>query len=321
MNGNLVNDTVGISENDYISNFQFVRTASGSSIGSNTLDCIVGMAPSTGGYRGDSFPLRLISTGLLSSQVVSYYIDSTSLSGELIFGGADTTKYYGSISWLPKYPQNSIYWSTFIGNITIPSNSSANIYVNTTLTAVFDSGTTLALFPLKTAASINTYLNATVLQNSGGSVQYQLSSSSCKNLASLPNITLSIGGSVFTLTPNDYLWTCAQNTCCTLFIGQDVDFMLLGNYFLKKYYTIFDYGKCQIGFALSTGAAAGSASANLSPVNSPSNNYNYTTTSQQQQQQQQGNNGKGSGSVVSMSRSSNSLLSLIVSTLSLIMLM
>ncbi len=60
-------------------------------MGSNSLDCIVGMAPSTGGFRGDSFPLRLMSSGKLSSKVVSYYIDGTYLSGELIYGGVDTT--------------------------------------------------------------------------------------------------------------------------------------------------------------------------------------------------------------------------------------
>lgn len=274
--GNLANDTVSISAKDNITNFQFVSASAGTLLGSNMLHCLVGMAPSTGGYQGDSFPLRLMSSGEMTSNVVSYYIDSTSVYGELIFGGVDTTKYSGTISWLPKYPSNTKYWSSWVGPITVPSQPSVQIYVNTSINVIFDTGTTLALFPLKTAASINQFLGANSQQTVGGTTYYSFPSCGNVHEWQVPNISMSLGGQIITLSYQQYLYQ-SGGACYTIFNGQDINFMLLGNVFLQNFYFIFDYDKGQVGIAASTGLAVGNG--NLSSITTPT----VTTTSPQHQ--------------------------------------
>merc|ERR1711964_793788 len=76
----------------------------------------------------------------------------------------------------------------------------------------------------------------------------------CSKVASLPTLTVTLGGGkVFTLEGKDYTISM-QGKCLFAFMGIDMPpsvgpIFILGDVFMRKYYTVFDYGNKQVGFA------------------------------------------------------------------------
>jgi hypothetical protein len=82
-----------------------------------------------------------------------------------------------------------------------------------------------------------------------------------RSLSSFPNVTFTIGGQVFTLTPLQYLIIVGDGlgsyVCATIFSPSDSPdpngnpLWTLGDYFLYRVYTIYDIINNQVGFARS----------------------------------------------------------------------
>lgn len=80
-------------------------------------------------------------------------------------------------------------------------------------------------------------------------------------MSSFPNVTFTIGGKEFTLTALDYLLIFQESSksysCYTVFYPSDFQdsngnyLWILGDYFLYRYYSIFDIVNNQVGFAQS----------------------------------------------------------------------
>jgi len=81
----------------------------------------------------------------------------------------------------------------------------------------------------------------------------------CDSIPSLPTFTLNIGGTTFTLTPQQYInvMTVDQSQICISgFMGMDLPpqigpLWILGDVFMAAYYTQFDFGNKRVGFATS----------------------------------------------------------------------
>jgi cathepsin D len=232
----------------------FAQCTSLTGMSGDVNDGILGLAyPSL--TSGGEKPLfyNMWSEGLISEAIFSFYLDpdtSAASGGELIFGGVDTTKYIGSITYIPVAIEG--YWEFQMNSVTVGST-----VVSSSAYAIADTGTTLIIGPTTQVKALNVALGGTYDSSSG------LYTVNCltRSLSSFPDVTFTIGGTSFTLTPLQYLLIYQNQrnnyVCYSVFAPSNLQdsngnyFWILGDYFLYRYYSIFDIVNNRIGLATS----------------------------------------------------------------------
>ncbi|GAB5353345.1 hypothetical protein AAMO2058_000029000 [Amorphochlora amoebiformis] len=179
-------------------------------------------------------------------QVFAFYFGSEAkgTQSEMVIGGTDPNHYTGEFKYVPLNART--YWQFSLSRISIGSVDHAeNFTVSSDLSidAIADTGTTLIVGPSALMDKINEAVGG---QMSGGMYFFD-----CDKVSSMPNINFEMGGHVFPLAPEDYVIR-QQGMCFSGFEGQDSPrpLIILGDVFLRKYYTVFDAGNLRLGFAL-----------------------------------------------------------------------
>ncbi|KAG8246778.1 hypothetical protein J6590_077119 [Homalodisca vitripennis] len=191
--------------------------------------------------------VNMIKQGVVNEPVFAFYLnkasdsssgDSSSGEGaELVLGGVDPNHYTGDFTYTPVIEQT--YWKIQIDGITLGSNEICSTYP-----AIPDSGTSLLYGPSEFTDQIN--------QAIGGEESDGTYIVDCTTIDSLPDVTIYIGGKPFVLHPQDYIISMptesGEDVCVSTFIGSDnLSFFILGDVFMRKYYTVFDMGNNQVG--------------------------------------------------------------------------
>jgi len=184
---------------------------------------------------------NMINEKVIDTGVFSFYLPSSTLKkGELDIGGIDTTKYTGDLFYHPL--SQKTYWEIAIDDITLGGSS-----VTAVRSAIIDTGTSLLVGPKSDVKALTKTLGATCSIFTGECMI------DCSKLPSLPTIDIGFGGKTFNLTPQQYVLN-VEGECLVGIMGMDIPapagpLWILGDVFIREYFTVFDVDNSRIGVA------------------------------------------------------------------------
>lgn len=182
------------------------------------------------------------SQGLVSENQFAFYFSKTDgVDGELTLGGYDETKFSGSLTWIPLISES--YWEVSLFFFLWGTQP-----VSAATKAVLDTGTSILAGPSADVAKLALLAGATPFPLNPR--EYTID---CSKISSLPSLSIGLNGRTCTLEPADYIIN-AGGLCLFGFTGIDIPsprgpLWILGDIFLRKYYSVFDYANNQVGVA------------------------------------------------------------------------
>lgn len=177
--------------------------------------------------------------GSINKGLFSVFLGATAEEeSEILFGSYRPEHMASKITWVPVL--NTGFWQVPLEVVAVRGKPLANI---SNSSAVLDTGTSLLAGP---PVAINALLDDLNV------------ATDCSNFAKLPDVSFVIGGNTFSLSPEEYVDRNAEGTDCTMpLMTQDVKpgegpVWILGDPFLRKYYTVYDRDTMQVGFAIAS---------------------------------------------------------------------
>ncbi|KIM82570.1 hypothetical protein PILCRDRAFT_820438 [Piloderma croceum F 1598] len=257
--GDEYTDTVTFSSSLKISK-QSIGVATESS-GFNNVDGILGLGPvdlTVGTLSDQSKSIPTVTDSLfadkaITSDTLGIFFQPTgskASSGELTFGGVDTSKTSGTVEYVPvtKTSPASRYWG-------IDQSISYGSKAILTGSGLVDTGTTLVLL---STTSFNVYKSATggVLDSATGLLKI-----TSKQYSALKPLNFKVGSNTYTLNANAQIWPRSLNTqiggaansiyLIAADLGQtSSEFEFISGYaFLERFYSVYDTKNKRVGFA------------------------------------------------------------------------
>ncbi|KAF3763041.1 hypothetical protein M406DRAFT_83961 [Cryphonectria parasitica EP155] len=181
---------------------------------------------------------NMIDQKLIDEPVFAFYLSSDGDGSEVVFGGSDKAHYTGKIVNIPV--RRKAYWEVDLDGITIDGETAS--FEDSGI--ILDTGTSL----IALTTDIAEMLNAQIGAKKGYSGTYTLE---CNTRDSLPDITFGLAGYNFTIGPYDYTIE-SGGSCISAFMGLNLPAGLqgiLGDAFLRRWYSIYDIGNNQVGIA------------------------------------------------------------------------
>jgi len=211
-------------------------------------DGILGMAFSSISVDGVVPPwYNIVKQQLVAAPIFSFWLSKNingPNGGQLILGGTDSTYYTGTPVYVPLI--NQTYWEFKLDDVKLRTTSQG--YCSGGCKAIADTGTSLIAGPAAQVKALNLKLGAITVVNGEAILD-------CKEIPFMPDVTFVLNGNNFVLTPSQYVIQASNTSeCISGFLGIDIPapigpLWILGDVFISTYYTIFDFGKSQVGFA------------------------------------------------------------------------
>jgi len=200
---------------------------------------------------------NMIKQGLLPKPVFGFYLSrdpAATPGGELLLGGSDPKYFKGPMTYVPVTKQG--YWQFKMDSVKVLGlgNNKVDLHLcENGCQAIADTGTSLIAGPTNEIRALNEALGGWSIPGAG----YFFN---CNTISSLPSVDMVIGGTVFSLLPEQYIMVVQQRgqmICMSGFMGMDIPapagpLWILGDVFIGPFYTEFDLGNNRIGFAPST---------------------------------------------------------------------
>jgi hypothetical protein len=204
------------------------------------LDGIMGMGPESATLFNN-----LQAQGTIDQQVFGFALGKADQVSSVRIGGVDETRMAdpkAAKSWSPLANQD--YWTLTLEGVTM---GGTNLYTQWTSQAIVDSGTTVLVMEgtdysnfVKQLQSETTGLE----QTQQGILIYE---GACPTNAS--DIEIKLGGGFVGKVPSSQYMEMIQGTCVVRAMsGGFGSFYILGDVFMRNYYTIFDGANSRVGF-------------------------------------------------------------------------
>lgn len=237
--GFISKDTVGFG--DLVAKefaFGEVSSVSGISFLASQMDGILGLAwdkISVGGW-----PTFFEGEESSADHSFSFYLSHLENESYIIAPGVDTSLYTGDLFYHPVAEE--MYWSLQMDDLKVNGESVGGKIGAGEIYGVIDSGTSLIVgnFDL---------INPILLKI--GKIK-----SDCSNLDELPELKFVFNGKTYSLSGRDYVLQITQGgqTACTVgLMGANLPegfpYLIIGDVFMRKYYSHFDYDNKRVGFA------------------------------------------------------------------------
>lgn len=182
----------------------------------------------------------MIKDGLVSSSFGVYLsANQGDDGGEITWGGVDSSKFTGDFTYVPVTRRG--YWQIEVQNVFIGDE----VLQKGPFQAIVDTGTSLQILPADVVKTLTTEIGAKPLAAGEFTVD-------CDARSAMPTMTYQISGKNYTLTAEDYTIDI-QGQCLVGASGMDLSQVglqgILGDIFMRKVYTHFDYGNERVGFA------------------------------------------------------------------------
>ena len=224
--GNLTADNFTLGETTSASGLAFIV---------GHLDGILGLAYQS--ISVDNYPVFMDSVAT-EDKSFSFYLDHVDKPSYLVLPGTDKDLFTGDLVYHDVIEQK--YWSLDMTNIQIGDQTIANA---SDYKGVIDSGTSLIVGASEIVEPIIEAI---------GTID-----ATCANNTGLPDLTFTFDSKDYVLTSEDYIVevTALGQTQCLLGIqaadfGSGFNYMIIGDVFMRKYYTHFDKNNDRVGFAL-----------------------------------------------------------------------
>jgi saccharopepsin len=186
---------------------------------------------------------NMMDQGLLDEPVFAFYLGDTNNDGEesvATFGGIDESHYTGKMVKLPL--RRKAYWEVDLDAITFGKETAEMEDTG----VILDTGTSLIALPSTIAELLNKEIGAKKSYNGQYTVE-------CDKRDSLPDLTFTLTGHNFTIGAYDYILE-VQGSCISAFFGMDFPepvgpLAILGDAFLRRWYSVYDVGNSAVGLA------------------------------------------------------------------------
>lgn len=186
---------------------------------------------------------NMIDQDLLDAPVFAFYLGDTNKDGddsEATFGGIDESHYTGKLTKIPL--RRKAYWEVDLDSISYGDETAELDDTG----VILDTGTSLIALPSTLAELLNKEIGA----KKGYNGQYTID---CAKRDSLKDVSFTLTGHNFTITPYDYILE-VQGSCVSSFFGMDIPapagpLAILGDSFLRRWYSVYDLGTNSVGLA------------------------------------------------------------------------
>ncbi|CAI9166996.1 unnamed protein product [Rangifer tarandus platyrhynchus] len=184
---------------------------------------------------------NLKNQGAISEPVFAFYLSKGNPEGSVVmFGGVDTSYYHGTLNWVPLIEAGR--WCVHMDRI---SMNRQVIACNDGCEVIVDTGTSLILGPRRMVDNVLRLIGA----KPQGSEHYV----SCSAVNTLPSIDFTINGINYPVPAQAYTIKGSDGNCYITFkqipASTPRETWILGDVFLRLYFSVFDRGNDRIGLA------------------------------------------------------------------------
>jgi hypothetical protein len=203
------------------------------------MDGILGLSQAPGTYP--NFINELVASKALTSNLFGVSInraDDGPNNGEINFGAPDTSRFTGSLNYIPVSPSANGDWAIPMDGVGVEGQD-AGI---TGKLAYIDTGTSYIFGPADDVTKFHSLISGSTLKDGSTSTWFV----PCTTTTPL---TFTFGGTTYSIPSVDWIGPMANGVCTSLLFGQAVipGQWLLGDTFLKSVYTVFDIDGNRIG--------------------------------------------------------------------------